>query len=48
MADTFEEALDKLIADFCKHPGASTDELISAMELKIMALREADEAAEGE
>lgn len=31
MEKTFEEALDDLISDWCKHPGASNDELISAM-----------------
>ncbi len=47
MDRTFAEALDDLVADWIKDPGASTDELVEALEGKIAALKAADRRAEG-
>lgn len=43
MQETFEDALSKLLAQYDTTP---LDELISALELRLMALREDERAAE--
>lgn len=43
MDRTFEDALGELLAEYSRCP---VDELISAMELQIMALKEQDAAAD--